>query len=163
MRHIVSCGSTSFPWLVFFFGALLWGSMIHKHTGRWTDKERHQSYLGTERNLLSFQTGYNLVNAAVVCAVLESISGLEPLSVTTEARYFFFFSWLSNHNHKVDVGMCWVCLCCHIIIHQTLTWTTGSSSCAQMLINVIAHEGVWTPKESLHWNWLVRKSLAASG
>ena len=23
------------PWLVFFFGALLWGSMIHKHTERW--------------------------------------------------------------------------------------------------------------------------------
>ena len=35
MRCRVSCGSTSFPWLVFFFGALLWGSMIHKHTGRW--------------------------------------------------------------------------------------------------------------------------------
>ena len=27
--------STSFSWLVFFFGALLLGSMIHKHTGRW--------------------------------------------------------------------------------------------------------------------------------
>ena len=35
MRCVVSCGSTLFPWLVFFFGALLWGSMIHKHTGRW--------------------------------------------------------------------------------------------------------------------------------
>ena len=35
MRCVVSCGSTSFPWLVFFFGALLSGSMIHKHTGRW--------------------------------------------------------------------------------------------------------------------------------
>ena len=35
MRCVVSCGSTSFPWLVFFFGAQLWGSMIHKHTGRW--------------------------------------------------------------------------------------------------------------------------------
>ena len=35
MRCVVSCCSTSFPWLVFFFGALLWGSMIHKHTGRW--------------------------------------------------------------------------------------------------------------------------------
>ena len=30
MRCVVSCGSTSFPWLVFFFGALLWVSMIHK-------------------------------------------------------------------------------------------------------------------------------------
>ena len=35
MRCVVSCGNTSFPWLIFFFAALLWGSMIHKHTGRW--------------------------------------------------------------------------------------------------------------------------------
>ena len=35
MRYVVSCGSTSFPRLVFLFGALLLGSMIHKHTGRW--------------------------------------------------------------------------------------------------------------------------------
>ena len=34
MRYIISCGSSSFQWLV-FFGALLWGSMIHKHTGIW--------------------------------------------------------------------------------------------------------------------------------
>ena len=26
MRRVVSCGSTAFPWLVFIFGALLWGS-----------------------------------------------------------------------------------------------------------------------------------------
>ena len=37
--------------------------------------------------LLSFQTGFNLVNAAVVCAIIESISGLEPSSVITEPRY----------------------------------------------------------------------------
>ena len=37
--------------------------------------------------LLSFQTGFNLVSAAVVCAVLESISGLEPSSVITEPRF----------------------------------------------------------------------------
>ena len=35
MRCVVSCSSTSFPWFVFFFGALLWGSKIHKHTGSW--------------------------------------------------------------------------------------------------------------------------------
>ena len=35
MKCVVSCDSTSFPWLLFFFGALLWGFMIHKHTGRW--------------------------------------------------------------------------------------------------------------------------------
>ena len=37
--------------------------------------------------LLSFQAGFNLVNAAVVCAILESISGLEPSSVITEPQY----------------------------------------------------------------------------
>ena len=37
--------------------------------------------------LLSFQTGFNLVNAAVVCANLESISGLEFSSNTTDPRY----------------------------------------------------------------------------
>ena len=37
--------------------------------------------------LLSFQTGFNLVNAAIVCAILESISGLEPSSVITEPKY----------------------------------------------------------------------------
>ena len=37
--------------------------------------------------LLSFQTGFNLVSAAVVYAFLESISGLEPSSVLTEPRY----------------------------------------------------------------------------
>ena len=37
--------------------------------------------------LISFQTGSNLVNAAVACAILESISGLEPLSVIKEPGY----------------------------------------------------------------------------
>ena len=30
--------------------------------------------------LLSFQTGFNFVSAAVVCAILESMLGLEPSS-----------------------------------------------------------------------------------
>ena len=34
--------------------------------------------------LLSIQTGFNLVNAAVVCTILESISGSEPSSVITD-------------------------------------------------------------------------------
>ena len=35
----------------------------------------------------SFQTGFDLVNDAVVCAILESISGLEPSSDTTQPWY----------------------------------------------------------------------------
>ena len=42
-----ACSSTSFPWLVFFFGALLWGSMTHKHTGRWMWQGSTSLILGT--------------------------------------------------------------------------------------------------------------------
>ena len=48
--------------------------------------------------LLSFKTGLNLVNAAVVCAILESISGLEPSSVITEPRYLKLVSQASVHS-----------------------------------------------------------------
>ena len=34
---------------------------------------------------------------------------------------------------------------CVSIIHQTLTWTTGYLTCAQMLMHPIAHGGVRTP------------------
>ena len=44
-------------------------------------------YLGTERNTLSFQTGFSLLNADVVSAILDSVSGLEPSSIIIEPRY----------------------------------------------------------------------------
>ena len=50
-------------------------------------RERISRILELTEILLSFQTGFNLVNAAVVCATLESISSLEPSSVKTEPRY----------------------------------------------------------------------------
>ena len=37
--------------------------------------------------LLSFQSGFNLVYAAVVCAILKNVSGLEHSSVITEPKY----------------------------------------------------------------------------
>ena len=49
--------------------------------------ERISRILELREILLSFQTGFNLVNAAVVCAILESISSLEPSSVITEPGY----------------------------------------------------------------------------
>ena len=63
--------------------------MIHSHTRRLMDvtKERISRILELREMLLSFQTAFNLVKAAVVCAVLENISDLEPSSDTTEARY----------------------------------------------------------------------------
>ena len=50
-------------------------------------RERITSILELREILLSLQTGFNLVNAAIVCAVLESILGLEPSSDTTQPRY----------------------------------------------------------------------------
>ena len=50
-------------------------------------RERISRILGLREILLSFQTDISLVNAAVVCAILGSISGLEPSSVITEPRY----------------------------------------------------------------------------
>ena len=41
-------------------------------------RKRISRILELREILLSIQTGFSLVNAAVVCAILESISGLEP-------------------------------------------------------------------------------------
>ena len=50
-------------------------------------RERISRILELREILLSFQTGFSLANAAVVSAILESISGLEPSSAITEPRY----------------------------------------------------------------------------
>ena len=50
-------------------------------------RERISRILELREILLSTKTGFSLVNAAFVCAILESISGLEPSSVITEPRY----------------------------------------------------------------------------
>ena len=50
-------------------------------------REHISCILELREMLLSFHTGFNLVSAAVVCDILESISCLEPLSVITELRY----------------------------------------------------------------------------
>ena len=59
--------------------------MIYKHDLQdlqedGCDKGAHQPYLGAERNTVVNPNWFSLVNAAVACAILESISGLEPSS-----------------------------------------------------------------------------------
>ena len=54
------------------------------------DEGMHQSFLDLRVMLLSFNMGFNLVSAAVVWAILERISGLEPSSVTSAPRYLNF-------------------------------------------------------------------------
>ena len=57
--------------------------MIHSDVTR----ERISCILELSEILLSFQTGFDLVSATVVCATMQSISGLEPSSVITEPRH----------------------------------------------------------------------------
>ena len=62
--------------------------MIHKQIRKMdVTRERISRLLEPREILPSFQTGFNLVNAAVVSAILDSISGFEPSSVITEPRY----------------------------------------------------------------------------
>ena len=51
-----------------------------------TTRERISHILELREMLLSFQIGFNLVSVAVVCAVLESISALEPSSLINCAQ-----------------------------------------------------------------------------
>ena len=71
----------------------LWSSAVRAHDSQAYRKmgmtrERISHILELREISLSFHTGFYLVNAAVVCAILESISGLEPSSVITESTYF---------------------------------------------------------------------------
>ena len=71
---------------------LLWSSAVRVHDSQAyrkmdVTKERISRILELREILLSFQTGFNLVNAAVVCAILDSISGLELSSVITEPTH----------------------------------------------------------------------------
>ena len=86
MRYILSCGSTSFPWLVFFCSAVgVHDSQAYRKMD--VTRECISRILELREIPMSFQTGFNLVNAAVVCAILESILVLEPSSVIIEPRY----------------------------------------------------------------------------
>ena len=63
-------------------------------------RERICCILELREMLLLFQIGFSLVFAAVVFAILESISGLEPSSVITKPRYLklvIVSSYLSIH------------------------------------------------------------------
>ena len=50
-------------------------------------REHISRILELREMLLSSETCFNLVSAAVICAILESISGFAPSSVISEPRY----------------------------------------------------------------------------
>ena len=100
---------------------LLWSSAVRVHDSQAYRKmvvttEHIRHILEPREILLSFHTGFNLVNAAIVCAILESISGLEPPSSRTKPRYLklvtvssFCLLWCP----------CWCLRCC-------LSWAWSS-------------------------------------
>ena len=65
-------------------------------------RERISRILELREILLSIQTGFSFVNAAVACAILQSNSGLEPSSVITEPRYLKLVtvSSLCHYHHQ---------------------------------------------------------------
>ena len=70
---------------------LLWSSSVRVYDSQANRKidvtmERISYILELREIHLSFQIGFNLVNAVVASAILESISSLEPSSVITEPR-----------------------------------------------------------------------------
>ena len=66
-------------------------------------KERICRILELREILKSFPAGFSLVNAAVACAILESISGLEPSSVLTEPTYLKLVTkWIMNQSTEYD-------------------------------------------------------------
>ena len=72
--------------------SLLWSSAVRVNDSQAYRKmdvtrERISRILELRGILLSFQTGFNFIDAAVDCAILESNSGLEPSPVITEPGY----------------------------------------------------------------------------
>ena len=91
---------------------VLWSSAVKVHDSQAYRKmnvtrERISRILELREMLLSFQTGFNFVDAAVVCAILESISGLEPSSVITEPRYFKLVRYFISENAKNHTSALW--------------------------------------------------------
>ena len=79
---------------------LLWSSFERVHDSQsyrkmGVTRERISHIFELREILLSFSS-FNLVNTAVVCAILEGISGLEPSSVITDPRYFKLLSIYFN-------------------------------------------------------------------
>ena len=76
-------------------------------------RERISRILELREILLSFQTGSNFVNAAIVCAILESISSLEPSSVSTEPRYRYLKLVTVSSFCPLLRSLCRCHWCCH--------------------------------------------------
>ena len=79
-------------------------------------RERISRILELREILLSFQTGFNLLNVTVFCAILECISGLEPSSVMTELNLLEACDSLELLSIYFDLCVNATCAC--VVCHQ---------------------------------------------
>ena len=141
MTWVVSCGSTLFPWFVF----LICSSVVRVHDSQayrkmGVTREHISRILELRGMFLSFQICFNIISAAVVYAILESISGLEPsqllLRPSIEGQ-----EHLSQFQNKTDA------LPCHIHLPLCL-WIMATHSRAAKKIT--SHGSEVLPQDTTH-------------
>ena len=81
-KHLISMAC-----VLFFFSSAVTVHDSQAYRKMDVTRERIRRIFELREMPLSFQTGFSLVNVTVVCAILGSISGLEPSSIITEPRY----------------------------------------------------------------------------
>ena len=94
---------------------LLWSSAVRVHdlqAYRKMDMTREciSRILELREILLSIQTGFCIVNAAVACAILESISAWNPHQLQLSSGAWSF--WLSQASVHLLWSLCWCHWCC---------------------------------------------------
>ena len=94
---------------------LLWSSAVRVHDSQAHRKmdvtrEHISCILELREILLSIQTAFSLVNAAVVCAILDSISGLNPHQLLLSPGIWSL--WLSQPSVHSLWSLCWCHWCC---------------------------------------------------
>ena len=87
MFSILRCHLISMACILLLCGSAVRVHDLQAYRKMDATREHISRILEPREILLSIQTGFSLVNAAVVCAIQESISVLEPSSVITEPRY----------------------------------------------------------------------------
>ena len=159
LRCIVSCSSTSFPWLVFFFGALLWGSMIHKLTGRWMC----QLYIGTERSTPVIPNWFQLSRCCCcLCYTGEYLrlgSSCNCMLYTVHCM-FVFLKLMLLHAIYCTLYVCFfevhVTACYILYIVWCVFWCVFLSSCYCMLYTVrCMFYWKFALLHALHWTFYV--------
>ena len=131
------------------FCVLLWSSAMRVHDSwasrKMVTRERIGQILEWREILSSNQTGFRLVNAAVVYAVRKIISGLEPSSLISYIwAQEFELSWLSQGFVTSTVRSSWIFILMASVCHQlhllsTALYAEGWWGCSMKRFNKLYH------------------------